>query len=493
MSIHTDSTNQLDISQPGTTLKAAGPSGHRRRPGFRPPRWVLAVGAAVALAAVALALALPKAGNVSIVSGWFPVVLFWVTVVPCVTAAVLRRDVLPEFAIGVPIGIGILVLLFVGLHLTQAIPTGAPRSMYVWLCGACVMIGLVLAGWRRAHWPRRICGVVAVVLALVSAGSAVNQAFAYYPTFDRLFGKSANHFLDNAQLNAMRKQVDKTGQLPDHGATLSVSIPGQNLKFTPRQAYVWVPPAWFARNRPQLPVVELLHGTPGDPSNWTKSSYADATALAFAEQHHGVAPILVMPDINGSWGADSECVNSAMYGEVETYLTQTVPQFMRKNFNASTAPGSVAVAGLSEGGLCATTLALNNPKVYAAFGNYSGDESPTNQSDSQQQTIATLFGGSQASYDAHNPPYILAHQRFTGLSGWFEAGTQDSQALQAAHALQPLAAKAGIGTCITTPPGNHNFDFWTQAFKDSLPWLSWKLKLTPQPRSMPAQCVSGQG
>ena len=121
---------------------------------------------------------------------------------------------------------------------------------------------------------------------------------------------------------------------------------------------------------------------------------------------------------------------------------------MRKNFNASTAPGSIAVAGLSEGGLCATTLALNNPKVYVAFGNYSGDESPTYQYDNKQQTIATLFGGSQASYDAHNPPYILTHQRFTGLAGWFKAGAQDSAGLAGRPHAQPLAASAGIDTCL---------------------------------------------
>jgi len=476
-------STQTDTASPPTT----GPS----RPA--PRRRVLAVCAAVAVAVAALVVATTvNVGNISIVAGWFPVVLFWVTVAVCVIAVVLRRDVLKEFAIGIPIGIVFAVLLFVTLNLTQAIPTGAPRSLNVWLCLACLVAGLVVAGWRRAHWPRRIAGVAAVVLALVSAGSAVNQTFAYYPTFDRLFGKSANHFLDNAQLNAMRTQVAKTGQLPDHGATVAVPIPGKNLKFTPRPAYVWVPPAWFARNRPQLPVIELLHGTPGDPSNWTKSANADGIALAFAEQHHGVAPILVMPDINGSWGADSECVNSTMFGAVETYLTQTVPQFMQKNFNAKTGPGSVAIAGLSEGGLCATTLALNNPKVYAAFANYSGDASPTYQYGSRQQTIATLFGGSQASYDAHNPPYLLTHQRFTGLAGWFEAGAQDAGALQGAHTLQPLALRAGIDTCITTPPGGHSFDFWAQSFTDSLPWLSWKLELTPQPQSVPGRCAPGQ-
>jgi hypothetical protein len=175
-------------------------------------------------------------GNLSIVSGWFPVFLFWVTVAVCAIAVVLRRDVLKEFAVGIPIGIVFAVLLFVGLHITQAIPPGAPSSLNVWLTVACLMAGLVLAGWRRVHWPRRISGLAAIVLALVTAGSVVNQTFVYYPTFARLFGQNANHFLDNAQLTAMRKQVDKSGQLPAHGATLSVPIPGTGLKFTPRPA-----------------------------------------------------------------------------------------------------------------------------------------------------------------------------------------------------------------------------------------------------------------
>ena len=456
-------------------------------------RWVVAVVAAVAVAVVALALALGNIGNTSIVAGWFPVFLFWVTIAVCVIAVVIRRDVLREFAIGIPIGIGFAVILFVWLHLSQAIPAGAPQSMYVWLGVACLVAGLVLAGWRRAHWPRRIAGLVAVILAVVSAGSAVNQTFQYYPTFDRLLGKSANNFLDNAQLNAERKEVARTGQLPNHGATLSVPIPGKNLQFNPRPAYVWVPPAWFGRNHPQLPVIELLHGTPGDPSDWTRASYADATALAFAKKHDGKAPILVMPDVNGSFAADSECVNSAMIGDVETYLTKTVPEFMRKNFNASTAAGSVGIAGLSEGGTCAITLALNNPKVYSVFGDYSGLQSPVYQEDSKQQTVQILFGGSEANYNAHNSPYLLAHQRFAGLAGWFEVGAQDTSKLRtAATTLQRLASNAGIDTCIAMPPGAHTFVLWQQAFSDSLPWMSWKLKLTPQPSSVPARCAPGK-
>ena len=103
------------------------------------------------------------------------------------------------------------------------------------------------------------------------------------------------------------------------------------------------------------------------------------------------------------------------------------------------AAGSIAIAGLSEGGLCATTLALNNPKEYAAFGNYSGDASPTYQNDNEQQTIQTLFGGSTASYDAHNPPYLLAQQRYPGPVRLVRGRAQDP----AGRCRPPTAAAAG--------------------------------------------------
>jgi S-formylglutathione hydrolase FrmB len=490
MSTSTDSGNQPDTGRPAGQQSDRA-SGSRRWPGIQLPRWLMPAIAGVVVLALVVAALTGNLGGTSIISGWFPAALFWVTVGVCLLAVVLRRDVLREFIIGIPVGIVLAVILFVWLQVTQQVPPGAPRSLYVWLTIACLVAGLVIAGWRRAHWLRRIGGVLAVVLAVVSAGSAVNKTFDYYPTFDRLLGKSANNFLDNNQLTQMRRDAARTGQLPTHGATLAITIPGDGLKYVPRQAYVWVPPAWFGRDQPKLPVIELLHGTPGDPSNWTASAFADATSLAFAEQHKGVAPILVMPDVNGTWTGDTECANSAMYGNVSTYLTKTVPAFMQKKFNASTTTGSIAIAGLSEGGLCATTLALTNPKEYVAFGNYSGDVSPTYQYDNQQQTIQALFGGSQAAYNAFNPPYLLTHQRYPGLSGWFESGAQDSTGVQAAQTLQGLSAKAGINTCLATPNGGHDFVLWQQAYSDSLPWLSWKLKLTPEPASVPATCTSG--
>src|SRR5271165_4127525 len=133
--------------------QATGPS--RRQPQPRRGRRIVAAvaaavaAAAVAVAAVAVVLATVNVGNISIVSGWFPYFLFWTTVAACAVAVVLRRDVLKEFAIGIPIGVVFAVLLFAWLHFSQAAPVGTPGSLYVWLCVACLVAGLVVAGWRR--------------------------------------------------------------------------------------------------------------------------------------------------------------------------------------------------------------------------------------------------------------------------------------------------------------------------------------------------------
>jgi enterochelin esterase-like enzyme len=427
----------------------------------------------------------------SIVSGWFPVVLLSTTVTVSVIAVILRRGVLMEFALGIPAGVVLLAVLLAILHFEHAVPRGTPRSLSLWLGVACLMIGLVVAGWRTAHWTHRVFGVAAIVLAAASAGSSVNQAFQYYPTLARLLGKNANHFVDDAELDALRGQVARTGRLPTHGATLSVAISGANLNFKPRAAFVWLPPAWFARDQPHLPVIELLHGTPGGPSDWTRAGYADATSLAFAELHGGQAPVLVMPDINGSFTGDTECVNSRLFGDVETYLTRDVPRFMETNFNTRATRGSWAIAGLSEGGTCATTLALNHPSLYSTFASYSGFASPTYQDEDTQRTVATLFNGSMADYDAHDPPSRLARSRFAGMAGWFESGTEDTDSLQAARTLQAMASRAGVDTCYASPPGSHDFAFWRQALSDSLPWLSWRVGLTSEPQSLAARCVPG--
>ena len=98
-----------------TSTKTETPSQRATKPS-RARGWVLAACVVVAVAIVAIIVATTmNVGSISIVDGWFPVLLFWLTIAVCVIAVVvLRKDVLQEFLIGIPIGIGFAVALFGG-------------------------------------------------------------------------------------------------------------------------------------------------------------------------------------------------------------------------------------------------------------------------------------------------------------------------------------------------------------------------------------------
>jgi hypothetical protein len=88
-------------------------------------------------------------------------------------------------------------------------------------------------------------------------------------------------------------------------------------------------------------------------------------------------------------------------------------------------------------------------------------------------TVAVLFHGSRADFDAHEPSVLLRqHDYHHRLAGWFEVGAQDTGPLAAERILAALAAQAGIVTRFVVLPGQtHTFRCWRLALADSLPSL----------------------
>ena len=389
--------------------------------------------------------------NIDLITGWFPVTV----VIVAVASVVLSVGWLDgawkwQLPVGIPIGVVLTVLTAVAIHVFNLVPAEFPRSFYLWAWLIWFSLVLIVLGWTRAHWILRSFSVIALVFCVVAAFTVVNQTYDYYPTLARLLGKNAANFANLPELKTIRSEVRRTGKLPTHGETIAVTIPGTVSKFETGQAYVYLPPVWFRNPEPQLPLIELIAGVPGEPSDWTRAGYADTTSTAFAEQHGGSAPMLVIPDNNGVKTSDTECSNS-VFGNAETYLLTDVPNFMQANFNAAVGKHAMAVAGLSAGGTCASILALRNPKTFSTFASYSGYSSPTYINDDEQQTIAQLYGGSKADYEAHNPASLLKINKYPGSAGWFTAGMDDPQALASALQLSDLARRAGMTqVCVTT-------------------------------------------
>jgi hypothetical protein len=177
----------------------------------------------------------------------------------------------------------------------------------------------------------------------------LNGYFAYVPTVGALLGQRATYEASQAH----RARLLRTGSIPSHGIVVREQIPGA---MHARAAQVYVPPAWFRHPRPALPAIELLHGTPGSPEDWTRAGFADVTAARFAAAHHGVAPVIVMPDVNGSFGADTECVDGRA-GRAETYLAVDVPRWIERH-EGVTGPWAFAAARV---GYCAATSRCATP------------------------------------------------------------------------------------------------------------------------------------
>ena len=426
--------------------------------------------------------------TIDLITGWFPVTI----IVVALASVVLSVGWLDgawkwQLPIGIPVSFVLTVLTALAIKVFDLVPDQFPRTFYLWAWLIWFSLIIAFMGWFRAHWVLRTASCFAIVFCVIAAFTVINQTYDYYPTLARLFGKDAAHFTDLPELSVIRADVRRTGKLPVHGSTIAVQIPATSSHFVTGPAFVYLPPGWFASPTPQLPVIELIAGIPGEPSDWTRAGYADSTSTAFAEAHGGKAPILVIPDNNGN-AQDTECSNSK-FGNAETYLVKDVPAFMSSAFNAATGRGHLAVAGLSDGGTCATLLALRNPEVFETFASYSGYTDPTYLNDDAAQTIVDLYGNSRADYLAHDPVHLLTGGSFPGQGAWFTAGAQDSPPVEDARQLAQLADRTGMAqVCLSTPPGVHSFEFWAAAFKDSLPWLSWRLGLTPPPESVPAHC-----
>ncbi len=188
---------------------------------------------------------------------------------------------------------------------------------------------------------------------------------------------------------------------------------------------MYLPPAWFRSPEPQLPVIEMIAGVPGEPSDWTRAGYADTTSRPSPPGTRAWPRYWSSRTTTGT-RPRTPSVPTASSGKAETYLVKDVPDFMQANFNAAVGKHSLAVAGLSAGGTCATILALRNPKVFQTFAEYSGYSDPTYQNDNEQQTIAQLYGGSKSDYEDHDPVHLLKTGQYPDTAGWFTAGPERS-------------------------------------------------------------------
>lgn len=318
-----------------------------------------------------------------------------------------------------------------------------------WVIAAFAGIALALVNLWRSRWWRKVVAVASVGLFLATAVLGINADYGLNPTLAALLGVNAGPYL------ALPKHVRATAQtstaplwqtwkpppgMPATGRTGPVSIPATASGFHARDAYLYLPPAALVDNPPPLPIVIMMMGQPGSPDQ-NKSAVAELNALA--AQHHGLAPIFLTVDQLGSPYQNPLCIDSSS-GNVYTYVTTDVVNFVRTRLNISLSRDSWAIAGYSDGGECALSFAAKRPELFGSLLDISGELEPRNGN--LQNTINTVFHGDKAEFAAEEPANILKAHTYTDLVAIFTSGALDTTFTPQAATAEADAKAAGMTT-----------------------------------------------
>jgi S-formylglutathione hydrolase FrmB len=383
------------------------------------------------------------------------------------------------------------------------------------LAAVVAIAATVRLAWRHRRMAAVSVAVLSLVIVAANVGAGINAHYQYYPNLQSLWGyRGADQASWTDALAARRLALERvqlqvrpiarrspigTGTstspasipavpappvvpkqaMPAHGLLVQVPIDGVASGFHGRPTEIYLPPAWVANPALRLPVLLLLHGSPGNPLDWARSAEADQTSDRWAALHNGVAPILVMPDINGSFWGDSECTNGVA-GNVDTYVSIDVANWVTSHLRPSLDHRQWGVGGLSEGGTCAVSLALRHPTVFSTFLDFSGEDRI-----SHKGGALSLFAGTPAqrraqlaAYDQYALSANFANPQQVG--GWFEVGANDRRTTRKVQRLATSMAQRGFPVQFRARPNSrHNFSFWRKSYADSYEWMANRLGAAP--------------
>lgn len=349
-----------------------------------------------------------------------------------------------------------------------------PTRLWTAATVACVALAIAnLGGRERGRW-RTVVAALSIPLFLLTGGIGINADVGEFPALGQVFGKTIIPPLSPGFLATLRSHgtpADWTppAQLRMKGREGLIDIPSPVSHFDARPAVVYLPPAALAANAPALPVLVMLSGQPGAPSNIMTSGALPSIVDAYARAHRGLAPIVVVPDQLGAPEANPMCVDSPL-GNSATYLTVDVPNWVRSHLRVLSGPRYWAIGGFSQGGTCSIQLGAAHPELFGSILDIAGQVAPHRGSISA--TIKDAFGGSADRYRESSPLALLA----TGAPypphtlAIFAAGAKDTRFGPGAVTVAHAAAAAGMNVRTFTSPGTaHDWHTVQYALTRALP------------------------
>lgn len=391
--------------------------------------------------------------------------------------------------VALPLGV---VCMVVGYALSVFLPRvegelGGDRIWVWWISFAVVPFALCAAaigvfvpsmrvGQRRTRW---IYALGTLCVALAGFVGATNQTFSLYPTVGQFLHHSpyvVSSYANFEQYELSRGKIPLV--VPPSGRSIESVYQGDawreygiRVDFPIEPVVsgfrsfgvpkVYLPPAYFTNPRPELPVVVLLNGLPGDPHMWWEFGDLGDILHRFERKHQGLAPVVVTVDATGGGFEDRGCLDSDV-AKIQTFLDTDVPAAIKGAFDVATQPSQWAIGGFSYGGTCAFQVVANNPGPYRFFVDLSGDAAPA--FGDPQANADKFFHGDQAEYLRHDPLAVVESGRwrvaYPKIAGWFVSGNEEPGKEEAMRRSDRIARAAGMNTVYIQVEGGHEFKTW---------------------------------
>ncbi len=352
----------------------------------------------------------------------------------------------------------------------------------LWLTAAIAAVGAAAASFPGARAWRKILAGCAIPVFLLAGGLGINSDLGEFPTVGELFGQTVVHTLVLPRPSASPSASPSTGWVPPADLPLtghlgSVDIPAVTSHFAARKAIVYLPPAALVSNAPALPVLVLLSGQPGAPASLVTAGQLPEILDAYALAHHGLAPIVVIPDQLGAPQNNPMCVDSPL-GNSASYLTVDVPAWIRAHLHVRSDRSDWAIGGFSQGGTCAIQLGAKYSALFGGILDISGQVVP--HRGSVAATIHDAFGGSAARYQAAMPLALLAAGApYSDTVAIFASGQNDARFAPGAVTVAQAASAAGMTVHSIVSPGTaHDWHTVQYALRVGIPILAmhWGLE-----------------
>ena len=326
-------------------------------------------------------------------------------------------------------------------------------------------VGLAVVARHSAGW-RRTGAVVAVVGLLAAGAAAVNTRLYAYPTLGSLTGTPQFPMVD---------RLHPTSNVEfEQGAAARISVPDPRSHFGVFDAHVYLPPQYFREPERRFPVVVLTHGNPGRSTEWLEDGSAAQTGLAVAQSGHPV--ILVMPTVLQEPDGDSLCVDTASQGNAETYVVQDVVAAADSQLRTMTGAAHRAIGGFSMGGFCALNLGLRHPDVFSVILSFSALTvcEPDAIDGGNEELFGTPDWEQRAEENSPADYWPLLDPK-SSPPMWLDVGEDEASVQPPLEEFANDLSAAGFTVEYHERPGGHDFETWTPALQEALPWAAARL------------------